>query len=82
MKYWMVICPRGHCGTKHETEIKFAIAAPNLIQACGIAKKMPSVKHMRAPLYGHEITEEEFTEYRKVSAYERYKSTKSNWRHH
>lgn len=73
MKYWMIICARGHAGTGHSTEIKFAIAAPNLIAACDIARKMPSVKHTRLALHGYEITEEEFTEYRKISAYDRYK---------
>ena len=78
MKYWMVVCSRGHCGVGHETEIKFAIAAENLIHACNIAKKMPSVKHTRMALYGREITEEEFLEYRKISAYERFEHHKAS----
>ena len=91
MKYWMVTCARGHCGSRHETEIKYAISAENLIHALNIAKSMPSVKHTRMPLYGHEITEEEYLAYREQSAYKRYechrsthyeKKVKSKRRHH
>ena len=72
MKYWIITCYRGHMGTGHSTEIKFAIKATNLIKAQDIARKMPSVKHTRMIIYGHEISAEEYFEYRKVSAYERY----------
>lgn len=74
MRYWMVVCSRGHCGNGHSTEIKFAIAAKDLLSACAIARKMPSVKHTRGILSGREITEVEYIEYRKVSAYEREES--------
>ena len=70
-RYYMIVCHRGHLGTGNGTEIKFAIAAKNLLDACDIARKMPSVKHTRAVISGREITEEEYIEYRKVSAYER-----------
>jgi hypothetical protein len=59
-------------GTGNGTEIKFAIKAPNLIKAQDIARKMPSVKHTRMIMCGHEISAAEYFEYRKVSAYERY----------
>lgn len=72
MKFWMITCHRGHCGNGRSSEIRFAIAAKDLLTACDIAKKMPSVKHTRMIAYGKEITEEEFTEYRKISAYDRY----------
>lgn len=72
MKYYLVMCHRGHCGTGHSTEIQFAIEARNLLDACDIAKKMPSVKHTRMIICGREITKEEYTEYRKISAYDRY----------
>lgn len=72
MKFYMITCSRGHCGTGHSTEIKFAIAANNLLDACDKARRMPSVKHTRVALYGHEITAEEYNEYRSISAYERY----------
>lgn len=72
MKYYMIICSRGHMGTGHSTEIKFAIEANNLLDAQDIARRMPSVKHTRMALLGKEITYEEYKEYRQVSAYERY----------
>lgn len=72
MKYFMVICHRGHCGTGHSTEIKFAIHATNLLEACDKARRMPSVKHSRLAIYGKEITEQEYNEYRQVSAYARF----------
>lgn len=72
MKFYMVMCHRGHCGVGHSTEIKFAIAANNLLEACDMAKRMPSVKHTRMAIYGKEITEEEYKDYRAISAYERF----------
>ena len=81
MKFYMVMCHRGHCGIGHSTEIKFAITANNLIEACDIARRMPSVKHTRIAIYGKEITEQEFNEYRQISAYERhYQQSKSKKR--
>ncbi len=72
MKYFMVMCHRGHCGTGHSTEIKFAIRANNLLEACDKARKMPSVKHTRMAIFGKEITEQEYNEYRQISAYTRF----------
>jgi len=72
MRYFMVMCHRGHCGTGHSTEIKFAIKAKNLLDACDQARRMPSVKHTRMVIYGKEITEQEYKEYRQVSAYNRF----------
>lgn len=81
MKFYMVMCHRGHCGIGHSTEIKFAIAANNLLEACDIARRMPSVKHTRMAIYSKEITEQEFNEYRQISAYERhYQQSKSKKR--
>lgn len=71
MKYYMVMCSRGHCGSGHSTEIKFAIRAKNLLDAMDKAKRMPSVKHTRAILHGYEINEQEYVEYRQISAYKR-----------
>lgn len=84
MKFYMVMCHRGHCGNGHSTEIKFAIAANNLLDACDKARKMPSVKHTRMAIYGKEITEQEYNEYRQVSAYERFnqQSSKQTRRYH
>lgn len=72
MCYFMVMCHRGHCGTGHSTEIKFAIKANNLIEACDKARHMPSVKHTRLAIYGKEITEQEYNEFRQISAYKRF----------
>lgn len=72
MKYWMITCHRGHMGTGHSTEIKFAIKATNLIKAQDIVRRMPSVKHTRIIMCGYEISAAEYFEYKKVSAYERY----------
>ena len=71
MKFYMVTCARGHVGTGHSTEIKFAFKAANLLEACDMARRMPSVKHSRLPLVGREITEIEYHEYRKISSYAR-----------
>lgn len=71
MRYFMIMVPRGHCGNGRYTEISFAIEAANLLAAMDKAKRMPGVKHTRAVLAGHEITRNEYIEYRKVSAYER-----------
>lgn len=80
MKFYMVMCHRGHCGVGNSTEIKFAICANNLLEACDKAKRMPSVKHTRMAIYGKEITEAEYNEYRQVSAYERFNQTQQKAR--
>ena len=79
-RFFMVTCHQGHCGTGHSIDIKFAIAAENLLHACSIAKRMPSVKHTRLIIYGKEITEQEYHEYRKVSAYDRFGEIHKNYR--
>ena len=70
-RFFLITCHRGHCGRGHSTEITFAIQAANLIMAQDKAKRMPSVKHSRGILMGREITEEEYYERRKISAYDR-----------
>ena len=75
MKYFMVICHRGHCGTGHSTEIKFVFIANNAIEAMDKARKMPSVKHTRLAMIVKEITATEYNEYRQISAYERFNQT-------
>ena len=72
MKYYLITCHRGHCGCSNSTDITFAIVAENLLHACNIARKMPSVKHTRLAIYGREITKEEYDERRKVNAYHRF----------
>lgn len=80
MKFYKVVCYRGHMGTGHSTEITFAIAARDLLEACDKARRMPSVKHTRMAIYGKEITEEEYNDYRQISAYERYDLQKARRR--
>ena len=75
MKYFMVVCHRGHCGTGHSTEIKFAFIASNAIEAMDKARKMPSVKHTRLAMIVKEITATEYNEYRQISAYDRFNQT-------
>ena len=75
MKYFMVICHRGHCGTGHSTEIKFVFIANNAIEAMDKARKMPSVKHTRLAMIVKEITSNEYNEYRQISAYNRFNQT-------
>ena len=61
LRYFMIMCHRGHCGTGHSTEIKFAIKAKNLREA-----------YTKLVIYGKEITEQEYIEFRQVSAYKRF----------
>ena len=71
MKYYLITCMQGHHGRGRHAEITFAMMAQNLIEAQDKAKRMPSVKHSRGILMGREITEEEYYERRKISAYDR-----------
>ena len=71
MKFYMITCLRGHCGTGHSGTISFAFSANNLLDACDMARKMPSVKHTRGVLKAVEITEAKYQEYIAISAYER-----------
>lgn len=80
MKFYMVMCHRGHCGTGHSSEIKFAIRAKNLLEAVDKARRMPSVKHTKMMIYGKEITEQEYNDYRQISAYERFNQHKAQRR--
>lgn len=80
MRYFMIMCHRGHCGTGHSTEIRFAIKAHNLLEACDKARRMPSVKHTRLAIFDKEITEQEYNEYRQISAYERFNQNQQKTR--
>lgn len=71
MKYYLITCMQGHRSRGRYREITFAMMANNLIEAQDKAKRMPSVKHTRGILMGREITEEEYYERRKISAYDR-----------
>ncbi len=71
MKYYAITVPRGHCGVGRSTDITFVFQAKTLLDAMDKARRMPSVKHTRMILSGKEITFEEYTQYRKISAYKR-----------
>lgn len=71
MKYYMVVCQRGHCGKYRSVDIKFAEKANNLLEAMDMAKRRPAVKHTKPILRGWEITKEEYEDFRRVSAYNR-----------
>ena len=77
-KYYMIMCHRGHCGTGHSKEIKFAFEAENLLAAQDMAKKMPSEKHTRMIIYCKEISKSEYEEFRQISAYERFPQHRSD----
>lgn len=72
MKFYLVTCERGHCGKGNCSYIKFAFEADNMMAAVDMARSMPSVKHTRLCTAAKEITYEEYIEYRKVNAYDRY----------
>jgi hypothetical protein len=76
MKYYKVLCPRGHVGSGKSAEIVFYFKAKDLPSALAIARKMPSVKHNTRKEFfsGKEVTKEEYYENMKISAYERYKT--------
>lgn len=75
MRYFSIVCHRGHCGTGNGTEIKFAVQAKNLLEACKIARKMPSVKHTRGIIHGKEISFDEYNHLRRVGAYKKFNIT-------
>jgi hypothetical protein len=75
MKYYKVLCPRGHVGSGKSAEIVFYFKAKDLPTALAIARKMPSVKHhtKREFFNAKEISKEEYFEGMKISAYEKYR---------
>ena len=70
-RYFAVTCKQGHHGARKYEPITFAIAAKNAIEACDLAKGMPSVKHDQAVISCKEITCRAYYEMRRESAYER-----------
>ena len=76
MRYWLVCCYVGHRGRRKRgssREIALAIEAPDSVKALLIAKSFPGVKHHNSQYIctTREITEEEYIERRKISAYEK-----------
>lgn len=73
MRYWKVSVTRGHMGTgKNHGILTFFFKANNALEASDRALRMPGVKHSgHAPLSVKEISVTEYTQGRKVSAYDR-----------
>lgn len=70
MKYYKVLCQRGHVGTKRSNTITFFFEASNLLEAMTKGRNMPGVKHSRLPLECKEITHTEYMQNRNRNAYE------------
>lgn len=75
MNYYIVRCKLGHSGSGQYREILFNIKARNAIDAMDKARKMPGVKHdsNTAILGLKQITQEEYVQNRKESAYKDFK---------
>lgn len=74
MNYYKISCKYGHSGTGRYRDIVFYIKAPNVTIAIDKAKHMPGVKHnSSSAITGLKtITEEEYIEHRKESAYKNF----------
>ena len=70
MKFYKVLCPRGHVGTKRYATITFYFAAQDAWTAMERGRKMGGVKHSRMPLSCVEISQEEYEQNRCRNAYE------------
>lgn len=70
MKFYKVLCPRGHVGTKRYAIITFYFAAQDAWTAMERGRKMGGVKHSRMPLSCVEISQEEYEQNRYRNAYE------------
>ena len=75
MNYYIVKCKLGHSGSGQHREISFNIKARNAIDAMDRAKRMPGVKHNSSTvvLGLKQITQEEYVQNRKESAYKDFK---------
>lgn len=70
MKFYKVLCPRGHVGTKRYATITFYFAAQDAWTAMERGRKMGGVKHSWMPLSCVEISQEEYEQNRRRNAYE------------
>ena len=70
MKFYKVLCPRGHVGTKRYATITFYFAAQDAWTAMERGRKMGGVKHYHMPLSCVEISQEEYEQNRYRNAYE------------
>ena len=68
MRYYKIMCHRGHCGRGKSTEIVFAFAAENLLEAMDKARRMPAVKHTKMIISGREIDAAEYNRRRELNA--------------
>lgn len=75
MNYYKVSCKYGHSGTGKYRDIVFYIEAPSAVVAMDKAKQMPGVKHDSSSAITRlkMISEEEYREGRKDSAYKNFK---------
>ena len=75
MNYYIIRCKLGHSGSGQYREISFNIKARNAIDAMDRAKRMPGVKHNSSTvvLGLKQITQEEYVQNRKESAYKDFK---------
>ena len=74
MNYYRISCKYGHSGSGKYRDIVFYIEAPSVTIAINKAKYMPGVKHNSpSAITGLKtITEEEYIEHRKESAYKNF----------
>lgn len=75
MNYYKISCKYGHSGTGKYRDIVFYIKAPNAVVAMDKARQMPGVKHDSSSAITRleMISEEEYRECRKDSAYKNFK---------
>ena len=73
MAYYKIRVKQGHCGSGNSMPITFVFEATDMFDAMEKAKNMPSVKHNKNDVIERVelITEAEYKEFRKVSAYKR-----------
>lgn len=75
MNYYKISCKYGHSGTGKYRDIVFCVKAPSAVVAMDKARQMPGVKHdSSSAITGLKlISEEEYRECRKDSAYKNFK---------
>lgn len=71
MRYYKVTTLRGHVGYGKHVPITFYIQADNALEASAKAQNMAGVKHTKPVMSCIPITYMEYSEGRKISAYER-----------
>lgn len=72
MKYFKVTCIRGHQGTRQNKRlIDFYFIAHTGYDAMKMGQKMRGVKHDKLPVACVPVSEEEYKQMIRVSAYER-----------